>query len=284
MKKSIVLQSLKGQEKAVLSLEDKGELLVGRLRLYNFSAEPAGILSMGFKGDGEVVKAGLTRVSEMLYNFQTESGKIGQHFSCAVVNMAKGEILPILFGVSDGKPSKEEQLAEALSLYDKPISVQESEKILDENGIDFDDDIKADIQASIKETLENEKCENCKYKKCFVEEKQVSFYMKLKPQLDKMFETNPEEEYLSKIIPSSKWTKVEYAKNGDYYVLGIIYEDDKIAYLCYGVPGVYQAEPPKELSGYPVWLPLDSEKQEGFGYWLVYQNAETGESIKAVID
>ena len=86
------------------------------------------------------------------------------------------------------------------------------------------------------------------------------------------------------MIPNSKWVRVEFDGEGDYYILGLIYEGENIKYVCYGVPGIYQKTPPKQLSGYPVWFPLDNEKRESFGYWLTYQDAESGESIKAIVE
>ena len=41
-----------------------------------------------------------------------------------------------------------------------------------------------------------------------------------------------------------------------------------------------QKIPPTELEGYYQWLPLDLEKPEEDGYWLMYQNALNGEHIK----
>ena len=297
MKKSVVLQAVDGKEKAVLSMENKEDMIVGRLRLYNFNEEPKGILSLGFNSNGKVVKAGLTKASEMLYTFQTDIDNINEKFSCAVVNSYQGGLSPLLYGASDGKPTQEEMLAGALKLYEKPLSVQNVEKEIDENEIEYDEELQEEIESAIEENfvdkskefeekdIEN-RCENCKYRKCFYESenKVPSFYSKLKNQLDRLFDNNPEEEFLCKIIPNSKWVKVEYEKNGDYYVIGLIYENQELAYLCYGVPAVYQKTPPEELSGYPVWLPLDSTRKEGFGYWLVYQNAENGENIKAIID
>lgn len=116
------------------------------------------------------------------------------------------------------------------------------------------------------------------------EQTNASFYDEIKPQVETLFEKNPAETYLMDMIPNSKWVKVEFDQGGDYYVFGMLYENDMLKYICYGVPGIYQKQPPKQLSGYPVWFPLDSRKREGFGYWLSYQDAGTGESIKAIVE
>ncbi len=117
------------------------------------------------------------------------------------------------------------------------------------------------------------------------EPKRPAFVEKLKPQIDKLFEKNPTEENLQKLIPHSKWAKIEYEDDGDFYVFGIMYdENSQPKYVCYGVPAVYEEEAPKELSGFPIWLPLDKQNEKGFGYWLTYQDAVTGEPIKAVIE
>ncbi len=209
------------------------------------------------------------------------------------------------------------------------FSMKNVERVLDEHGIDYDEQEKQDIENEIDKCMAD--CKNCYYKKQFyangadggneekVENKKNSealkvkreersdvrysseekggesdnnlekdeeeiFVKRLKPQIDKLFEKNPIESNLEEMIPSSKWVRVEYEDDGDFYVFGLIYEGDEIKYVCYGVPAVYEKEPPKELSGYPIFLPLNSEDKEGFGYWLTYQDAETGEPIKAVVE
>ena len=142
--------------------------------------------------------------------------------------------------------------------------------------------------------------ENCAYKKYFFdmqekeelpaetlnaqEENSQSFYSEIKKQIDLLFEQHQAESYLENAIPQSKWVKVEFEEGGDYYVFGLVYEEDELKYICYGVPGIYSSTPPKQLSGYPIWFPLDKNNEQGFGYWLTYQDAETGESIKAIIE
>ena len=117
-KKSLVLLSENSDnEKAVLTLENDGELITGRLRLYNFGREPEGILSLGIYSNQKVIKCGLVHISTMLYSFKTKP-EIGNEFSCAVVNINGANAEPILFGSTDEKPSAQ-KLLEAKHLTPK---------------------------------------------------------------------------------------------------------------------------------------------------------------------
>ena len=183
-------------------------------------------------------------------------------------------------------------------------SVKDVEKLLDDYGVDYDEEEQNDIEKAIDKSMQDvevcaKDCENCEYKKYYLshvrkmeeqdnknevkKEPSNKFYEEMKEQIVTLFENNPSEDYLMQLLPNSKWVKVNIDDNGDYYVLGLIYDDDKLKYICYGVPGVYQKYPPRELSGYPVWFPLDENNTEGFGYWLSYQDADSGESVKAVV-
>lgn len=306
-KKSLVLNGLGDQsKKGVLTIEGNNDGSIGKLRLYNFGVEPRGILSLGIYYEGNVVKSGLTNNGGMLYTFKCQMDKLPEAFSCAVINIADGEPNPILYGNSDGYSDSQQVLTQVIDSLKDSKSMEEIENVLDEYGIDFQEEEKEEIEEVVTkcieetECCEDKKCEDCIYKKYYQTnmlavndleqgkeeinecDENLSFYSEIKEQIDKLFSDNPCEEYLQNLLPNSKWIKVTIG-SGDYYVLGIIKEDEKIKYICYGVPGIYQKEPPRELSGYPVWFPLDSEKPEGFGYWLSYQDAENGESVKAVV-
>lgn len=300
-KKSIVLNGVEETSKrAVLTLECDGEMTKGIVRLYNFSLVPRGIISLGICYNGQVVKAGLTHLSGMLFSFNCQISKIPENFSCAVVNFLDGEPKPILYGNSDGYSNNEDLFNEVIASLSRSENVIEVESVLDKHGIEFDEDLKNEINKEIEKCINEpcNDCENCQYKKFYLEsikglneqeEENISkeietFYSEMKNEIDKLFENNPSEEYLEQLIPDSKWVKVTIEGSDDYYVLGLIYEDENLMYICYGVPGVYQKTSPRELSGYPVWFPLDETKPQGFGYWLSYQDANTGESVKAVIE
>lgn len=101
------------------------------------------------------------------------------------------------------------------------------------------------------------------------------FFELISEQIDELFDKYPEEEKLSQIIPSSKWVKVDWENNGKYYVIGLIYEYDVLKYVCYGVPVASENDMPAEFENVGQWVPIDN-----WGYYIMYQDAVTGETIK----
>lgn len=314
-RKSVVLSDTENSNrKAVLSLEQDSALLHGTLRLYNFSRDLGGISSLGFYINQKVYKAGLTFKSPMLYEFFLDLDEIPQTFSCAVINFQDAKGKAILYGSSDGN---DEVYANIISELTNNTSASATESVLDKYGVDYDDEEKEELEKEIDKAMGVEcksckDCESCVYKKYFYEHEKTecasklseveeepkrevpepkreelrpAFIDKLKPQIDKLFEENPIENNLQNLIPNSKWIKVDYEDDGDFYVFGLLYDEaGQVKYVCFGVPAVYESEAPKELSGYPIWVPLDKANNEGFGYWLTYQDATTGEPIKAIIE
>lgn len=304
-KKSIVLNGVEENSKrAVLTLECDGEFTKGSVRLYNFGSQPRGIISLGLYYDNQVIKAGLTHSGGMVFSFNCTMPNIPQRFSCAVVNFLDGEPKPILYGNSEGYSDHEKLFEDVIQSLSNTRNISEVEEVLDKHGIDYDEEYKNEIENEISKCLQSESCQNCeecKYKKFYFQSLKTleskeneenlnennqtahTFYDEMKGQIDVLFKNNPSEEYLEKLLPNSKWVKVSLEESEDYYVLGLIYEDERLLYICYGVPGVYQKEAPRELSGYPTWFPLDEDNPQGFGYWLTYQDADSGESVKAVV-
>lgn len=290
-KKTLILSAVDGgNEKAVVNIEYNSGELVGTMKLYNFKQEPDGILTLGILDGKEVIKAGLTRTANYKYAFKLGTVKELNSFSCGLINIYKGEAKPLLHGATDGTISSEERLARVASSLGDEASLTEIKKALDENEIYLEE--QQEIENQIDEYMECEqcgdKCSSCKYRDAFFgkeEETQISisqetFFDGIKEQITLLFDKYPEEDFLPSIIPSSKWVKVDYEEDGNYYVLGLIYENDNIKYVCYGVPGMWDENPPKDLSGFAEWLPLDANKPQEYGYWLTYQDAGSGESIK----
>ncbi len=299
-KKSVVLSDIENtNKKAVLTIQEHENGLNGTLRLYNFARELDGVLSLGIFADQKVYKAGLTQTSHMLYSFFVNLKKIPNKFSCAVINFQNAEPKPILFGSSDG--CSENIYGSIISEIAQENTYQNAKNVLDRYGVEFEEKEEIDKEIDEKICSECKNCSNCVYKKYFFEnvkeektidvseeaeqKEEKAFYEKLRPQIEKLFEKNPQEKSLEKIIPNSKWIKVEYEDEGDFYVFGLLYDkDQQVKYVCYGVPAVYDEQAPEELSGEPIWTPLDKENEKGFGFWLTYQDAETGKPVKIVVD
>ncbi len=111
---------------------------------------------------------------------------------------------------------------------------------------------------------------------------ELDFYNQIKDQIDDLFAKHKIEDSLQSIIPNSKWVKVEYQDMPGHYVMGIIYNDNNIPeFIGYGLPAQNNDNPPKDLAEYAQWLPVAQEGEQ-MGYWIVYQSASTGESIKVV--
>lgn len=317
-KRTLVLSSVEGNmEKAVANFEKSQGEISGTVKLYNFKSEPNGVLTLGFLSDGEVYKAGLTKTGFNEYGFKFYINSDVTDFTCALVNSFGGEIKPLLIGSSQGASSMsaEERLASSLGVLQKK-SMDGVKKVLDENGIDTEEDVEAVVDEAMKNCDEN--CMLCPYKKAFFEsetepfcqaasevkpeiraheetpkeapelpleheekpKQNQNFYNEIEEQLNSLFKKYEEASELENIIPNSKWVKVDYDENGTFYVVGLIYENDTVRYICYGTPGVWAEKCPTELDGLAEWLPLDENNPRGEGYWITYQDANNGENVK----
>lgn len=108
-----------------------------------------------------------------------------------------------------------------------------------------------------------------------------TFYEQVKPQIDALFAKYEEYELLEKIIPNSKWSKIVYDKDGNYYVLGLLYNEiGEVVYICYGMPALSRNNPPDDLEDYAGYLPKDINNPDGEGYFIVCQDALTGKTLK----
>lgn len=299
---TLILSSLNsGNEKAVLNFEEKQNIVEGKIRLYNFKEPLSGILSLAFISNGEILKCALNFVANNYYSFKAENSIKLNKFTCAVVNIKNGLATPLLLGASNGNVPQtlDYRLAKNVFLLDEEnVQTLDVEKTLNQSGINYDEELEADINCAISAELGGaDKCANCKYREAFFKDaktvssksleevekhekvEEENFYDEIKEQIESLFNKYPEETFLNEVIPNSKWIKVDYEDNGEFYVIGLIYENDKIKYISYGVPGEFKVKPPKELTENSQWLPLDPAKPEDLGFWLTYQDAQNGESV-----
>ena len=96
------------------------------------------------------------------------------------------------------------------------------------------------------------------------------FYERMKGDVKKIFYVYPKEERLERVIEGSRWARIGYG-SGKYYAFGVIYDGSSAKYICYAVPSADSSAPPPALAGRASYIPV-----EGGGFWVMYQDAQTG--------
>lgn len=105
------------------------------------------------------------------------------------------------------------------------------------------------------------------------------FYNGIREKLDDLFVIHPSATHLNELIPNSEWIKINY-DGDDYYVVGKLKENNRTVLIGYGVPGKKTASPPKIADEIASYLAVDGIAPYD-GYWLIFQDANTGKIIKA---
>lgn len=106
---------------------------------------------------------------------------------------------------------------------------------------------------------------------------QDTFYDQIKDQIEDLFAHNEHERNLESLVPHSQWVLVDQVDGSGQYVLGLLYEDQTLRYIAYGVQGEKDMLPPEEFRAYSQFI-LTSNGEEDQGYWVMYQDALTGDN------
>jgi hypothetical protein len=95
------------------------------------------------------------------------------------------------------------------------------------------------------------------------------------PHVSKQERINP----FPLVFPQSEWTKLSYPGPTGWwhYITGRIYSGSQIVAKAVGVPGEYGMMPPVWLEGFGTYLRCVTP--DAHGYWLMFQDAETGEIL-----
>ncbi|MBE5732047.1 MAG: hypothetical protein E7353_03330 [Clostridiales bacterium] len=105
------------------------------------------------------------------------------------------------------------------------------------------------------------------------------YYEQIKDKIDALFKAGEREDSLTKLMPDTRWVKIEYSPT-QFYVVGIVGREGGMPdYICYGVPSSF-SRPIECLGKHARWVPVDVRDPQGSGYWLLFQSAKTGETIK----
>lgn len=109
-----------------------------------------------------------------------------------------------------------------------------------------------------------------------------SFFDMIAKQFETLINNGKPCKEVEKLIPNSQWAYVPNDENdAEPYIVGRIFnENGETQFVCYGVPAQNQDEAVNVDKNYGQWLPLDNHNPSGKGYYLMYQDAQTGENIK----
>lgn len=97
----------------------------------------------------------------------------------------------------------------------------------------------------------------------------LTYYNKIAAKLKEAFEKYPRDNTLCAALPHSEWVKTEGA------LLGVVYAEGTPRYLCVALKNA----PPEEAKEASVFVPVGPYSEDE-GYFVVFQDADTGDYVK----
>ena len=308
IKRSVVISSLSGNEKGILTIEKTS----GVNAYFKFNNELKDAFAVFRFSNGLLEFYPIENNTCKLAEFTNLNNSI----ACAVLQSVNLKVLPTFIGATDNKEGFHSLILSSFNeLSDKVVDAMASRhsKIFETSDEEVEDVIDDTIcnEVLCDALLNENKCQDCIYRKAFfeakenvvsqsenrqeefeeknkeiieevekieekIEEELPAFYKEVKKSLDDLFMSYDCDEVLEGLIPDSKWVKVDYEGSGDYYSVGLIMEMGKVKYISYAIPSVEGSNPPIELEVFSQWINVN----ENSGYWLTYQDAKTGENVK----
>lgn len=216
----------------------------------------------------------------------------------ALVCFVNGEVSPVASAVCGGcsaaaigiraEIEKAEGIESAKAVTDAARKY-EDEALAEENYYEYEQTDKD--RGAVREDTEKaqERIEPCKDAEasCAVAVEELknglahgaAFYEKMKNEIEGLLAAYPADNALGSIVENSRWVRIAYG-DGKFYVFGVIYgvDDNAPQYICYGVPTKQGKRPPEGLAGLASFIP--SSPEASGGYWVMYQDAATGASVK----
>jgi hypothetical protein len=102
------------------------------------------------------------------------------------------------------------------------------------------------------------------------------YYQSVKGELNALFERYPKDTSLCQAYSHSEWVRVKGEENSPKELVGLIYENGIVKYICYALPAT--EDTPQEIRERGYFVPISALTPEK-GFFVLYQSASTGESI-----
>lgn len=275
LRKVLVMNSAqdgKIQTKGLLSLE-AGNNLSGRLRVYDIEKDTNLVIKIG---ENSLIFDSISQPNNFL--FETVYHSLSTPI-CAIVTDGKKVLA---FGKTDNFDGDFKDLLKDYEEFENSFSKQPEVKEKTENNeLEIDDFLDNHLNEEV-EIPYVPHIQSTKNEKSVSEDLDANhFFEMVKPQVDNLFSKSERFVELEEKISDTEWVKVPYlSEENDHYIIGKIYSDNEVTHLCYGIPAKNKnAPPPANLEKYCQWLPLDVNDPQSEGYFVMYQDAKTGENV-----
>lgn len=107
------------------------------------------------------------------------------------------------------------------------------------------------------------------------------YYVSVKAEIDELMRKYPTDDTLADAFSRSEWVRLQGDKNDPQYLVGVVYSNDKPAYICYALAAKDGDNPPEDIKNVCTFVPK-SALAEDKGFFVIFQSAATGECIKPI--
>lgn len=261
--------------RGLVTLTGEGNI-TGVMRVFNISSDILPICMAVKIGDKKYVYQNIDDPQN--YNFKIVNAPISDNITIILAYVTNGYMQGIACGHNAGGKDNYNDLFTELNETELDSIIK---KELEKDDL-TEQDLKTMANEPISQDQESEPIEDLPEDKEDFIERSSNFYSLIQPQLDELFTKFPHFRELEDLVQNTEWIKVSYSQDGSqHYILGKLFDGGVVTHLCYGIPAQSRSTaPPSSLTDYCQWLPLDLNAPDENGYWVMYQNAETGENIK----
>ena len=99
--------------------------------------------------------------------------------------------------------------------------------------------------------------------------------------MDALFEKYPRDFSLRDAFSCSEWVRIKGSASAPEYLVGVVYENGKVRYICYALAAKEGSAPPDEIKNVCAFIPR-SHYRDKEGFFVIFQSAATGECLKPV--
>ena len=311
-----IKQGFSGDGKALsglVKIEQYGKNLAVEVSIINFAPLVSGeyycLLSDG-KGKTEMLSLRGKSIFNILSDLDITGG------FCAVICFVKTEVIPVAYGINgngsydwkailnatlppvfpqSSKDSAKSELARSSEETEYPSPLKnadyDDEAVAGKNYFEESEDErvkleKTDEDAHTKSADKEEgtetgldPAEDGDAEDVLHEAKTDAYYLSAKREIDELFSLYPQDKTLCGAFARSEWVRIKGSADSPFYLVGAIYEDGRVKYICYAIEAQDKENPPEEIKNVCAYVPV-SPLVDAKGFFVIFQSASTGECVK----